>query len=1303
MSSNPFEEWDDVLDADWTTEQERAWYVFRTAEDGDEVIWANRKQPLTVNESTWIDGLVELDVEGPRGGTYTIRERYDMGEPAYYADDSVANDLRFADEAGEPGDRLSSGEFDNLVTTLETRAMNLYAQGDYANYEASVRSVVEEWGAEVQFGRWGDMQKEDERVAIFRSVIEHTPGLDDSYGGRPPRKRAEELLIDYIVDRSQEDADLALVRDTDSYYAFVDDLAGDVIDRLASKRYDAVSTAARDVVTNALDDRSQEFYANIVRYSDREPMEYDFYIDVEEDQQYHEMALDVLWDDVQARVRQIRRERGEHDPRPAGLRYNQYDELVEGFVETTIREHRINANRLVRTTVEDIVEEWADDVLAGTWEYAGIDFEPRDADDVFGSVVLHSQYQPSSFNPFARESMRDEAVEVLVKDIHERYQVAVDDDVDATPVPADEYLDDVLGLGITYEEIREDQDMTAEEYVREAVRSFDGDWSDLTGWTFVDELVQEGGFNVPKYSNDWVLIDYGLVERNDRLRRAAWFHRESGDVLGLTGSTTNPPSEGEYAYEDFGVYRIEWQDPVPEYLINEVPIQEAMDFVYDYIGGNANDIRLVETREGEFYVQDTLDREKIDGGSLIANLVPGFDVPGKGFVPERVRRRSGDAFERVTEAAVAKMQLQTDAAKYAILVFMEMVPYVTSHLLAGTAIQPVSDQRKGVGLRFQNDFGADAEAEGVGGDFEGTLYIRPESLRQFGDDLMGLLPEQLNVFQDARSDVTLIDERINEMVDAVDDHTAKARSFYLMLYLPHTGRGAPQQIVQYSLHYNLAQGGPTEEKLNPWYSLMPGDRLDDDELEARIEFAEAHGVGEVYLSDNQKNPDGTLDLSKLEALSDSDPNKQLPGELAREVGWSLSYERAHELFGPEDRVGEGSQFIASYATFLDLYDAFTHVPEKGVVDQGFQWLLEDARSADGFTIVDAYDAFRASLVFNDTQRERNATIVRLIDEGTISPERLLKGEVTKTGDNFRDFPEGGVQYIWDVPVTHPLGQVWDGKNLEDVEQILMAPGRNGYGATHYWQWEGEGGHRYGLYKNFANIGERADDVDEDQILKHVRPPQRGPAPTIERIQGFDDLWTYMAEDARQRVIEEMQLELDPGEDLDWSDLDGAGLDVGGLFIRGLDAAGLGAGRFPNQNEIFPLRLNDIPGVNFTPERPDIPSFEEWRERRYGPGFDGIVPDLSKQRARYMRDISGFLDPSFADRLGIGEDVEEDVQMQRDVTSQTGDYTSYESFYAEEFGESFEDVEARFNAGEPLNDDSVFDQDSLPNVGEGDGE
>lgn len=1278
MSSNPFEEWDDVVAADWTAQQEKAWNVFRKAEVGDEVVWGGRANPLLVNERNWTDGLIELEVEGPRGGTYTLRERYEMGEPKYYADDSTANDLMFpGDDRG--GDGLSTNEYEELVVELETASLNTFSTGDFSTYRTAVRQVVDDWSADVQFAWRDGMDDESEALGVFKSIIRYSPQRPDTYDEtRTPQWQAEQHLIDTIVERSEQDADLSLVRDKASYEEFLEGLASDAIDRLGTSRYESASLAARDAADDAIENHSDEFYRSVIEHSERKPMEYDYYADQDGEDQYEAMAFDVLSDDVRERVREIRRSKGSHDPRPAGVRWSQYDQVAEMLVEQAIREHRINDNRLVRQTVEDVVGNFSDKVDAGNFELDGQEFASRDAEDVFGSLVLHSPHEPSGFNPFSDDSTRESAFDVLVEDVTNRYKNSVDE-ARTEPVPADKYLSDELGFGFSYQDLREDNDLSTEDFIRETLQNYEGEWGGLTGWTFVDELVEVGGFNVPRVSSEWVLVDYGLVEEDNRLRRAAWFHREDGSVLGLTGITSQPPMEdGPYEFEEFGVYIMRYDQMEPEYLLTDVSIQEAMEFIYSRVGGDTADVTLIETNEGQYYVQDTFDRGELDSGTLLANLAPGLDVPGIGLVPESIRRRGGNAYERITAVAREKIDLSRDATRFAILVFMETVPYASRKALKGTEIRPTYHQKRGVGLEFMNTIGDNPDEKGVGGNFEGNLYIRPKTLGAIRDSTPVI--NQLWSYGDTDVDVSAVDATINDIIENVEDRTAEARAKYLRLFLPMRPRTAPQsKLKAVSKKYFAEKGEGYGE--NVFYTLLPGETLEEDEITERIKFARNNGIGKPQIDESVwgEEPYNLIDLQMLSSIDD-DEKRMLPPAMAEEVGWSLTASSARELFGPEDGVERGN-FAGSYTDFLDLYDEFSYVPEKSVSGQGFQWLIEEGRSSDAFTMVDAYDAFRTSLVFNKQAQQRDKVFAELIEDTSIDPEALFAGTPGSTADQYeqRGLSRGGVQFVWDFGRDSDFANVFDGKNLGDVEQILMAPGRGGYGASRYWVNEGKEGD-YSLYDDRTG-GERETDFEEDNPKKHVGPPELGPAQTVVVIDSGDKLWEWANTNAKEevrKVLDKRELVEDDSEAQVEKWLDGTSLDIGGLFLSGMSAAaGLNGGSFMSSRDLFPMTLNDIPGVNFEPSRPDIPSFSEWRRSRQGLIGDNDEME-SAQRGRYLREISDFINPNFRQLAGIDEEAEFESEADRQAAMADGDYEDYRNFYADEFGNSFDDVSGKFN-------------------------
>lgn len=116
--------------SEWPDEWRQAIRTLYHASRGDEVIWGNRVTPLTVTDSEigGDDDRARITAEGPRGGTYSIREQYNPTGGLLLTTDNAnqnANDLRFAgddagaNEAPEPEDDDDGPDLD-LAIDIET-------------------------------------------------------------------------------------------------------------------------------------------------------------------------------------------------------------------------------------------------------------------------------------------------------------------------------------------------------------------------------------------------------------------------------------------------------------------------------------------------------------------------------------------------------------------------------------------------------------------------------------------------------------------------------------------------------------------------------------------------------------------------------------------------------------------------------------------------------------------------------------------------------------------------------------------------------------------------------------------------------------------------------------------------------------------------------------------------------------------------------------------------------------------------------------------------------------------------------
>jgi hypothetical protein len=138
----------------------------------------------------------------------------------------------------------------------------------------------------------------------------------------------------------------------------------------------------------------------------------------------------------------------------------------------------------------------------------------------------------------------------------------------------------------------------------------------------------------------------------------------------------------------------------------------------------------------------------------------------------------------------------------------------------------------------------------------------------------------------------------------------------------------------------------------------------------------------------------------------------------------------------------------------------------------------------------------------------------------------------------------------------------------------------------------------------------------------------------------------------------------------WDEFESQDIGISGMLMRGLDAEGLVDGaEFLNIDDWLERNFTFVGGDYFDDDDP--PTFEEWKEQRFGQGKPAGPEEEARLWAQYHKEIHG-TDPEDAtplDALGIDKDAAEmdeyDVRHEFDDT----------------FGNSFEDVEERIAEGE----------------------
>lgn len=741
---DPPDSWEAARERAWADHEKQAWLVFHEAQAGDRIIWGDRANPLEVTAVETIDGLRRLHVEGPRGGEYTLKEGYtSRGDPQFTAPDGPADTLVFVEQAGPPA--ISEAQMDDLVSELVDRAVETYRREDYMTFEAAAQDVAELFAEDVAFRRWDGYDPSPhiaDPEAVYRTIIRHAPHHDPEYDfSGDERDHAVRALTRSIVEAGQPRAEQLLIRDEESYQEVVETLANRALDRYSDRAYLDPRSAVREEVDAFISQHTQPLFESILQYSPNEIDDPELYEDlIERDEAGNiidpaavtrEMAFDTLEADVWLRVREERRTIGEHDPTIRGLTFEQYDSLVEELTRQTLQEYIAQGHRFLRTPASRVVKAWADTVENQTWAgHRHNRWQPGDADDIFRSIVLLSDQNPRDWNPFREDSARYVAVQALTDDVLGQADRLLDEQPEeVTTLPADEYLDEVMHLDMSYEEVIAESMDEPGDIIEDAIDALEGD---EMGWTFVDEILLMGG-RVPQMTNDWILIDYGIVREGATLRKLAWFHRESGDVLTLTGAIDQPidelPADAEaVSYDTFQVMRHEFMSDQEQYLLQTAPLEVALNFVYDYVGADRADIRMIEDVNGDVYVQDRLEDADFDEAGVLDALVPNLSLPAP-ITDSDLYTLTERVSSRLVHTGIDYSGFLLQGAR---IVVLSWFPHWASKRLAGVRVNPNVSKKYGVGVNAAYEYGAGKDDPGFGGQIKITGSVRPRTLRNMG-------------------------------------------------------------------------------------------------------------------------------------------------------------------------------------------------------------------------------------------------------------------------------------------------------------------------------------------------------------------------------------------------------------------------------------------------------------------------------------------------------------------------------------------------------------------------------------------
>lgn len=720
---------DDTPHEDWTDQQQEAHFALHDARPGDYVLWADRSVAMEVAEvGATEDGLRYIEAEKPRGdGTYRVTEGYSQGKPKYTSPIGRANNLHFV-ERTDPPRTLDEREYEALVERQTENAIDAFMRLDYGEWEDAVEEVVDTWGEEVAFEDWRGYKhhpdwEAGDAEAIFESVVEHADPVPPETADTL-REEAEAVLFTAVYGSGRDRAEAELIAAPDDYDETVETLAHHTLDRYDRKSYPSARLAVRDTISNWADDRGEAALQSVIEYGN-DRFDDDLYAETDPDELAREKAFDILDTEVWEQVQRMQRDRGEHDPTIRGLTYEGYYDLVDHLGARTARQY--NGDGLLRTEAKKTVAEWADAVERHEWAgHRHRIYAEGDVEDIFSSVAIHADADPTVFNPFSRNKERKLAIQALVPDVLKSAESIIDERGEPeVAYDADSFLQNRLNMGdATFSELHQANEAEVTEFFDRALGSATGD---EVGWTFAEEIIEAGG-TIPESTNDWLLIDYGIVRVDDTLRRLAWFDRETGALLILSGRVEEEVVDGLRVWDedtDFYVQRIEFGADQPEYLLTDVPLDEALDFVYDYVEADQADVRIVETHD-DIMVGDAISDDDINATGVIDALVPNISL-GVDDVATITRTSASSA------SGFLKRHWAELTGIGALAALMTGRFYLGTALV-GSNLRPSVHKSKGVGIKGSKELGAGKGQSGVGGEVDTELYVRNETFRNLVDE-----------------------------------------------------------------------------------------------------------------------------------------------------------------------------------------------------------------------------------------------------------------------------------------------------------------------------------------------------------------------------------------------------------------------------------------------------------------------------------------------------------------------------------------------------------------------------------------
>jgi len=710
---------------DLNEEQREALNVLQNARPGDLVLWADRSVAMEV-EKTGVDddGNNWIDVNKPRGdGVYRVRERYQSGRPKFTSPIGRANNLHFVDRAPEPRG-LSEADYRELVQRSVENATDSFVRLNYEGWAEAVEDVAEAWADEVAFQDWPAYRhhpewEEGDVEAIFESAVEHSTfeAVDDE---NPIRMQAENALYSDIFDEGRQQAEESLITNQREYTEFVEMKAQHVLDRFDRKSYSSARHATRDTVSAWIDDRQRPAFQSVIEYGNTR-FEDDYYDNV--DDPIRERAFDILDHDIWEVVQEMQRERGEHDPTLRGLTYTDYQDLLDQLAKRVVRSY--DGTGFIRNEAKRIVEMWADEVEAREWDgHRHRVYAAGDVEDIFSSAAIHAEADPFVFNPFSSDIERKTAILAVAPDVVKRAKNLLDEREQAgEAVPADEYIQDYLGMDATYDEFASAHPEDTREVMQRVMDSVEGD---EVGWTFVDEILEMDGV-VPEATNDWVLVDYGVIREGEKIRKLAWFDRDDGDILVLSGMANAEPMDMQSVEEPFDTFHValhQYGEDTPEFLLREADLEDALNYVYDYVESDMADLTIIED-QGETYVLDQLTQDDINAGGVLDSLVPNISWGTEDmFTLADTKVRSLGKFVSDWGAEISRL------TAYVVIAWG---PKWAGDRLDGVRVEPIVSKKHGLGTRISKNFGAAPHESGVGGQSEIKLNVRPSTFSNLGE------------------------------------------------------------------------------------------------------------------------------------------------------------------------------------------------------------------------------------------------------------------------------------------------------------------------------------------------------------------------------------------------------------------------------------------------------------------------------------------------------------------------------------------------------------------------------------------